>query len=138
VIEKEGEFVLAGDTVIVAGGAAKKTGEQLKDMLSGPTGYEFPVKSKADRVKSMIELRLDDTLAQLDTEGYALNVTEDKVVITAATEVGLYYGCQTLRQLLPPEIFAKQKIEGVTWNIPCVEIEDKPLFKWRGSLAPDR
>ena len=134
VIEKEGEFVLANHTVIVAGGEAKKTGEQLKEMLSSPTGYEFSVKSKAGSVKSMIELRLDDALDQLETEGYMLNVTGDKVVITAATEAGLYYGCQTLRQLLPPEIFAKQKIEGVTWNIPCVEIEDKPLFKWRGMM----
>jgi len=134
VIEKEGDFVLANHTVIVAGGEAKRTGEQLKEMLSSPTGYEFSVKSKADRVKSMIELQLNDTLERLGTEGYVLTVTENKVIVTAATGAGLYYGCQTLRQLLPPEIFAKQKIEGVPWNIPCVEIEDKPLFKWRGMM----
>ena len=77
VIEKKGEFVLTSDTVIVAGGAAKKTGEQLREMLSSATGYKLSVKSKAGSAKSMIELRLDDTQERLDTEGYALNVTED-------------------------------------------------------------
>ena len=36
--------------------------------------------------------------------------------------------------MLPAEIFAKEKIDGVSWAVPCVEIEDKPLFKWRGMM----
>ena len=39
---------------------------------------------------------------------------------------------QTLRQLLPIEIFSSGKVTGIDWSIPCVEIEDYPRFKWRG------
>ncbi len=56
------------------------------------------------------------------------------VTIRAAAPAGLFYGIQTLRQLLPPAIFSKQKVEGVPWTVPCVRITDHPRFAWRGLL----
>jgi hexosaminidase len=43
------------------------------------------------------------------------------------------HGTQTLRQLLPPAIFRRAVVPGVSWDVPGVEIEDAPRFSWRGS-----
>jgi len=48
---------------------------------------------------------------------------------------GAFYGTQTLRQLLPPQIFSTEPAAGsVAWTIPCLKIEDTPRFAWRGLM----
>src|SRR3546814_2319684 len=47
----------------------------------------------------------------------------------------LFYGMQTLLQLLPASVFgsdADADADGGDWSIPCVEITDVPRFRWRG------
>ena len=57
------------------------------------------------------------------------------MTIVAVDGPGLFYGTQTLLQLLPPQIFAPAKAEGeVAWAVPAVRIEDQPRFRWRGLL----
>jgi hexosaminidase len=56
------------------------------------------------------------------------------VVIRAPAPAGLFYGVQTLFQLLPLEIFSSNRVQNVAWQIPCVQIEDWPRFKWRGIM----
>ena len=70
----------------------------------------------------------------LGPEGYELTVAPNSVVIRAPTQAGLFYGVQTLLQLLPPEIFSSNLVNDVAWQIPCVQIEDWPRFKWRGFM----
>jgi len=70
----------------------------------------------------------------LGDEGYELVSTADGIKITAEKNAGLFYGCQSLKQLLPPEIFSKTLTENIKWKIPCVNISDKPRFKWRGLM----
>lgn len=66
-------------------------------------------------------------------EAYALTVKPEGVVVRAATHTGLFYGLQTLRQLLPPEAEtppgprSRFRIE-----LPEVEIDDAPRFAYRG------
>src|SRR4029079_15676245 len=59
--------------------------------------------------------------------------TADEVAIRATKPAGILNGSQTLRQLLPPDIFRRAPVTGAAWTIPAVEIEDHPLFGWRGS-----
>jgi hexosaminidase len=56
------------------------------------------------------------------------------VTIRASTQAGLFYGVQTLLQLLPPQVYAPTAASGVHWTVPCVRIEDQPRFKWRGLM----
>ena len=70
----------------------------------------------------------------LGTEGYTLEVTPKRIDLRAATAAGLFYGVQTLRQLLPPQVFSGKRVEGVEWRVPCVRIIDRPRFGWRGLL----
>lgn len=66
-------------------------------------------------------------------EAYRLVVTSRRIEITGAAPAGVFYGIQTLRQLFPPEIFRRTRVEGVRWEIPAVTIEDAPRFAWRGA-----
>jgi hexosaminidase len=57
------------------------------------------------------------------TEGYRLVADRGGVRISAATAAGLFYGLQTLRQLVP--------LDG-SGRVPHVAIEDAPRFPYRG------
>lgn len=70
--------------------------------------------------KSGIQYLADASLASLGEEGYTLQVDGKGIVVKAATEAGLFYGQQTLLQLLTPD------------GIPYVKIEDAPRFPYRG------
>lgn len=67
-----------------------------------------------------------------------LEVSPQRVIIRANTADGLFYGVQTLRQLLPAEIMGEEKAAGVEWTVPSVSIKDKPRFSWRPMRASCR
>ncbi len=72
------------------------------------------------RATNQIRLILDPTRDDLGEEGYTLDVLAKSIDIRAHGVQGLNYGVTTLRQI---------------WNktsIPCLHIEDKPRFEWRG------
>ena len=70
----------------------------------------------------------------LGAEGYRLDVTPGGIAIRSAGRAGLFYGIQTLRQLLPEAVEQRTKAVGVAWTVPCVAIEDSPRFAWRGAM----
>jgi hexosaminidase len=126
-------FKLTARTSIRAGEDLIFKAEQLRDYLTPATGFLLPVNEKiADG--NTIELKLSDELSSLGEEGYKLDVTKDKILINAYKEQGLLWGIQTLRQMLPPEILREAKVDNVEWTVPCVTINDKPRFEWRGLM----
>ncbi|MBN1199621.1 MAG: family 20 glycosylhydrolase [Bacteroidales bacterium] len=69
----------------------------------------------------------------LETEGYRLNITPNGILLTGNSGAGLFYGMQTLLQLLPPEVYKLTRPqEGKSWIVPCTEINDAPRFAYRG------
>ena len=84
--------------------------------------------------KSVIRLTQDQNLSRLGKEGYQLTVTPVGIRIAGADQAGVFYGLQTLRQLLPPQVFAAAQVKDVVWAVPCVVIEDQPRFAWRGLM----
>jgi len=132
-IEKsEGVFELNGKTKIVYPEMAtvQDVVIYLKDYIKTSTGYELAYGS-ADENKNQIIFRIAGD-KNLGEEGYILNVNDRQVIITAASSKGLFYGVQTLLQMLPPQIYSHQKVENVKWSIPACVIKDKPRFSWRG------
>jgi len=123
-----GAFTLSAKTVVAGDAALAKV---LKGTFGAATGYGL--KTAASGGDNSIAVTVNAKLAaKLGDEGYTLSVTTKGVAIHAATEAGGFYGIQTLRQLLPPEIYNSKKVEAVAWTIPCVEITDRPRFEWRG------
>jgi hexosaminidase len=125
-----GEFTLTSATRIVAGGAALAEAQLLRDYLRPATGFELPVGARDGA--NAIRLTLDGKLTALGKEGYRLVSDARGVTITAARPAGLFYGVQTLRQMLPADIYRKAPVRR-SWPLAAVRIEDQPRFSWRGS-----
>ncbi|HLB74476.1 MAG TPA: beta-N-acetylhexosaminidase, partial [Sedimentisphaerales bacterium] len=130
----EGIFRFSPETRVVTAGAAKAEAGRLIDYLAPAMGFRLKlVEGGADQ--NAIVLSLDAGLKeQLGEEGYELDISPRRIDLRAAEPAGLFYGIQTLRQLLPSSIFSKTKVEGIEWSVPCVRIADYPRFKWRGLL----
>ena len=76
---------------------------------------------------------LDPSRDALGDEGYELTVATAAVQITARTPAGVFYGVQTLRQLMPSSI-EHQAPRPHPVSIPGARIEDRPRFVWRGAM----
>ena len=128
---RSGSFALGARTSIVAGNGLRAQAELLRDQLRPATG--LPLRVASSGTGSRIALALDRSLAALGDEGYRLTVRAHEVAIRAPKPAGILHGSQTLRQLLPPDVFRRAPAAGASWAIPAVEIEDHPRFGWRGS-----
>jgi hexosaminidase len=109
----------------------QKVAAMLVQKLNPPTGFNLAAKQGQS---GAIRLNLNATADQkLGKEGYTLVSSSKGIVITANEPAGLFYGMQTLLQLLPKEIESKT-IAKVSWTVPEVKITDYPRFAWRGLM----
>lgn len=129
---REGAFLLRADTTIVTDAASEPTAHLLAEWLEPATGWRLRVARGGRAADNSIHLALDEQAAPLGEEGYRLEATPQGVTIRALRPAGVFYGVQTLRQLLPAAIFAPRRQSGAAWEIPAVWIEDAPRFRWRG------
>jgi len=132
---RDGYFQIGPQTRIVAENEAAAEAAKLIDAMAPAMGFKLNIADASRRRTGSISLRLDEDLSELGDEGYSLRVTPRRILIRAKEPAGLFYGIQTLRQLLPEQVFSKTKVEGVQWKVPCVRITDYPRFKWRGLLV---
>jgi hexosaminidase len=127
-----GVYTLTKSTTIGYNKAeAKTTAEMLTRHLSTPTGFALSAKLGSS---ANIQLNLNATPNdKIGKEGYVLESNTKGITITANQPAGLFYGMQTLLQLLPKEI-ESQKAVTAAWTIPAVRITDYPRFGWRGLM----
>ena len=131
----DGYFQIGPETRIVAENEAAAEAAKLIDALAPAMGFKLSLADASQRRRGTIALGLRENLLKLGDEGYSLRVTPRRISIRAKEPAGLFYGIQTLRQLLAEQIFSKTKVEGVEWKVPCVRITDYPRFRWRGLLV---
>jgi hexosaminidase len=128
-----GWFVLSPHTVIWTDRADSAVARRLSRALSPATGYDLPVRVGESGAGSRIVFRRTSSRdTTLGTEGYRLDVAPSVVTITAAAAAGAFYATQTIRQLLPAQIFRSARVDGVAWRMPAVAVVDRPRFQWRG------
>jgi len=133
----KGQFILTPETVIVVAGTGRELREvaqYLAGILRPATGFELPVRTTSGRAKSIIEISLAPVARTLGNEGYTLKVVPGRIVISAKAAAGLFYGVQTLRQLLPSDIFSPYRVTRTLWTVPAVTIRDVPRYAWRGLM----
>ncbi|TAH20409.1 MAG: beta-N-acetylhexosaminidase [Cytophagales bacterium] len=132
VVKQSGSFLLKnGQNISFNKAEARTVAEMLAQKLSTPTGFLI----KAQEGKSgAIQLNLSEVANEkLGKEGYTFSSTSSGVVITANQPAGLFYGMQTLLQLLPKEIESKA-VTKANWSIVAAKITDYPRFGWRGVM----
>jgi hexosaminidase len=136
VVPKTGSFVITDKTVIEVSNAstdANRVASFLSQAIATPAGLRVPVVNKAaGNSVRMVILSTEDKI--LGNEGYKLSVTPAEVVLSANKPAGLFYGVQTILQLLPKEIESKKLEKNIEWTMPAVEITDYPRFGWRGLM----
>ncbi len=70
-------------------------------------------------------------------EAYSLSISRNAAVVKASSLRGVNYAVQTMKQMLPVEIFGNEKASGKSWKLKCAEINDAPRFDYRGFLLDD-
>jgi hexosaminidase len=125
-----GRFTLNEKTRIIVSDSTVELGDRLRSYLTPATGYTLELGRRTGT--NTITLVLDRRLEVLGPEGYRLKVRPDRVEIRGGGAAGVFYGLQTLRQLLPADIFRRAPVAGIAWSLPCLDIEDRPRFGWRG------
>ncbi|MGP3927692.1 beta-N-acetylhexosaminidase [Streptomyces sp. 8N616] len=109
---------------------ARTAAEQLAGVLRPSTGYRLPVTTRGGRDGVVLKLGGDRGLG---AEGYRLDSSRASVTITAPKAAGLFYGLQTLRQLLPASV-EKAKRQPGPWKVAGGTITDEPRFAYRGAM----
>ena len=129
-VEREGTFRLTPTTRVLADPAVAGAGAVATDLAAllapgvGGAG-RLEVHTGAAAVRGAVLVTTQGADATLGAEGYTLEVTADAIVLRAPQAAGLFYGGQTLRQLLP--------LDGAR-AVPCVRLRDVPRYAWRGYM----
>jgi len=131
----EGYFLLTNQTKIVV----DKTKPDLfwlasyfNQILSLASDFQIYIIGESQGAGEII-FDLKKSSGEMGEEGYHLTVKSQKIQISAETSAGLFYGLQSLRQLFPIQL-EDSTAQNEEWQIPCVEIKDKPRFRWRGEM----
>jgi hexosaminidase len=133
----QGTFRIDAGTTIQTVDTAGETGRlarHLADLLAPATGLRLPVGPVTADTAGRILLGLDAADTALGDEGYRLDVSPQQARIIAHRPAGLFYGIQTLRQLLPAEIGSATPVPGTAWEVAAVQIRDKPEYAYRGAM----
>jgi hexosaminidase len=113
-------FVLPAQTTIVAQSADERTVADVLVTFLRSRGIAATI---AAQPNAAIRLSLEHDLPTIGREGYRLRVDATGIAISANAPAGLFYGVQTLEQLVPPTPGAA---------LPGVDIVDWPAYAWRG------
>ncbi|MEX2715936.1 MAG: beta-N-acetylhexosaminidase [Candidatus Sigynarchaeum springense] len=131
---KDGHFVIGKQHCISCNPPFERVASFLANCINQASTFVLPVKvitSVAD-VSRGIVFRLKHGM---HAEGYELDVSESGIEVAASEPAGAFYAVQTLRQLLDPAIDDPAILpKRDSWEVPCIDIVDKPRFPWRGFM----
>ncbi|MCX5431318.1 beta-N-acetylhexosaminidase [Streptomyces sp. NBC_00257] len=124
-------FLFGPSTTITAAPGTENTERWLRTTLGAAFG--LPLAPGGEHATDTVRLGIDPAL---EPEGYRLSTgTGGSVEITGGSPAGVFWGAQTLRQLLGPEAFRRAPVSpGTQRAIPFADIEDAPRFPWRGMM----
>lgn len=128
VVEGSGSFAVQSAHVYCST-ALSGAGDDVVSGFAGRLGVDVEETSASGEAQGFNFLE-DNSLGE---EAYTITVTSAKVVVKASTRTGLFYAVQTLKQLLPADVYGTSAVTS-EWTIPAVTIEDSPRFAHRGFI----
>jgi len=125
VVRTAGSLMLGKAPLLAIEAASEKSRRAFEEHVLTAMEGASSVEAGNEGNATLVQLRLAES-SNFAEEGYSLQVTQDKVVLEAGTEHGLFNGLMTLHQLL--------QSDSGKWSLPLVKIEDAPAFEWRGLM----
>lgn len=122
-------FIIDRSTTVVYPATNEKmhrTADFLATFIKEMTGTEVRVSDK-EKSSNAIILAVDSTMGH--PEGYKLQITPEKVLLTGGSEAGVFYGIQTIHKALP--ILKDGKVAAA---LPAGTVTDFPRFRYRGFM----
>jgi len=130
-VENKGQFKLTAETKwLVEDGELKVVVDFFNTKIKQSTGFDLTFTDKEPR-SNFISINVNPSL-EMKEESYALSVTPEFIQLTGKSPQGVFYGLQTVLQLLPADIESSTLVTRGGWTLPAVDIMDEPRFKWRG------
>lgn len=134
-----GKYSLPKSIIIAApkDESLKTAFKTLETKLSNLGGRKIQWIQPSNNTTALANIRLlinPTTSAEIGKEGYTIQVDSKGVQINANTPKGLFYGVQTLYQLLPKEVESAKQVAVSTVSLPFAKIIDYPRFEWRGVM----
>ncbi|NHJ48930.1 MAG: beta-N-acetylhexosaminidase [Asgard group archaeon] len=123
-----GNYTITKDLTIYSEEKFSKLAQYLQKILSAKIGWKVPIIKKQTDQDQIVIIENDD--AHLPFEGYVVNNGLDCLYISGVSPNGIFYGIQTLRQII-------KKDENGSWVIPNVIVRDYPRFGWRGFMLDE-
>ena len=123
---QKGKCALSSKTVVyVADKSLVRPATIFCKYVAEEKGLQLNVAEGVAPSNGAIALSIDKNLAP---EGYTLDITKGGVVIKGGSEQGVFYGLQSLRQV----VFHSKG--GKKVKVECMKVEDKPHFAYRGGM----
>ena len=119
-----GTFQFSGETLLYTNLKGKEKKMMMDYLETLPIHFKSSKKQAKENVVSLLITKDNSQLSS--PESYTLEVTPRKITVQATSGAGLFYGMQTLLQLLTPS--------GTGYSVASVEIEDTPRFAYRGFM----
>ena len=129
---QQGEYVMRGEQTVAfpdSSAGAHTVFRYLSEALR-PAGISL--KQVAPEAKASIRWSFSDQLAE---EAYTLTITPEAISICSSPSAkGLFYGVQSLLQLLPPSAWDTKQKPAESYLLPAMNLTDAPRFAYRGAM----
>lgn len=121
----DGHFILNESTIIFDNFEISNI---LKNDILEITGLDLSLSNKIKK-RNAIVFQLKDSIPAKENmvQSYIINIEPNKITIEATTEQGMFYGAQSLKQLIRHQLLTENNL-----NIPCYNIFDYPSLEYRG------
>lgn len=133
-IARSGQFLFSASTRLrlkVEDPGFQLAAEYLQKKFKKAAGWDFPLEQSRDEGTGNVIFVKDEKIKH--PEGYLLEISPQKVQISAQTGAGAFYAIQSLIQLLPPAIESAAPLPGsMEWKVTCARVKDEPRFGYRG------
>ena len=132
VYRQQGQYVMRGEQTVAfpdSSAGAHTVFRYLSEALR-PAGISL--KQVAPEAKASIRWSFSDQLAE---EAYTLTITPEAISICSSPSAkGLFYGVQSLLQLLPPSAWDTKQKPAESYLLPAMNLTDAPRFAYRGAM----
>jgi len=118
-----GNFVLTDKTTIQVDEDSFEA-NYLKEIIKQQVGLDLKINPNYSKNSIQLLLQIPDS-TNFNKSRYGISISNDRIVIIAASNQAQFYGIQTLLQLI--SLDKKNEVK-----IPSLTVTDEPKYAWRG------